>query len=254
MKRLSAATGPIALALFAGSAYAQLAPDQCADYHGKLGSNSEIGMSLLVRDKTVTGSYFYKKYLRDISLAGSYQSARDITLKERDQSGKLSGTFKLRFVASDASRQSVAPLSGDILKGTWTDAAAQKTLPVFLSLDGMRPDKCSPRYEVAGAKDDALVERNAQAFYNAIRKGQKSLAAKYVGYPATFRVATGRQKIANSAEFVKVYDQLFTPAFVAKIITGIPHHMFANAQGIMLADGAVWFNENGKAIAFNNAQ
>jgi hypothetical protein len=67
-------------------------------------------------------------------------------------------------------------------------------------------------------------------------------------------VAIGRQKIANSAEFVKVYDPLFTPAFVAKIITGIPHPMFANAQGIMLADGAVWFNENGKAIAFNNAQ
>ena len=60
MKRLSGATGRIALALFAGSANAQLAPDQCADYHGKLGTNSEIGMSLLVRDKTVTGSYFYK--------------------------------------------------------------------------------------------------------------------------------------------------------------------------------------------------
>jgi hypothetical protein len=254
MKRLCAAAGPIALALFAGSACAQLAPDQCADYRGKLGTNSEISLRLLVRDKTVTGSDFYKKYLGDIPLAASYQSARDITLKERDQSGKGSGTFELRFVESDASRRSVATLSGDIRKGTWSYAAAQRTLPVFLSLYGMRPGKCSPRYEVAGAKDDALVERNAQAFYNAIRKGQKSLAAKYVGYPATFRVATGRQKIANSAEFGKVCDQLFTPAFVARIITGIPHHMSANAQGIMLADGAAWFNENGKAIAFDNAQ
>ncbi len=61
-----------------------------------------------------------------------------------------------------------------------------------------------------------------------------------------------RVSIGNSAEFLKDYDQIFTAAFVAQIAKGIPHHMFANAQGIMLADGAVWFDAEGKAKHFNN--
>jgi hypothetical protein len=59
--------------------------------------------------------------------------------------------------------------------------------------------------------------------------------------------------VKNSAEFLKNYDTIFSKAFVAKIAGGVPHHMFANAQGIMIADGAVWFDENGKARNFNNS-
>ena len=54
--------------------------------------------------------------------------------------------------------------------------------------------------------------------------------------------------------FTLGFDRLFTKQFVGKIADDIPHNMFANSQGIMIADGAVWFNEHGKAMAFNNAQ
>jgi hypothetical protein len=83
---------------------------------------------------------------------------------------------------------------------------------------------------------------------------RESLVAEYVSYPATFQLAGKPREIANSAQFLRYYDRLFTKEFVAKIASGIPHNMFANAQGIMIADGAVWFNEFGKATAFNNAK
>jgi hypothetical protein len=118
----------------------------------------------------------------------------------------------------------------------------------------MRPGPCSPRYAVAGASDDAIVERNIQAFYFAVLRRHKSTAAEYVSYPATFQLGGKRRKLANSKQFLTYYDRLFTRDFVAKIKNGVPHNMFANTQGIMIADGAVWFNEFGKATAFNNAK
>ena len=259
MKTLQAATLLCALSLSNGVVSAQLEPNQCADYRGKLGDNSEfgdlskIGMSLFVADKDLNGTYFHEERLKDISLAGSYESDRDINLVEFDSSGKANGTFKLRFVESDPSRKSDRPLTGDVLKGTWTHGPGHRTFPVFLSLVAMRPGKCLPRYHVAGASDDEIVERNIQAFYFAVLKRQKSIAAEYVSYPATFQLAGKRRKLANVTDFLQYYDRLFTKKFVARIAEGVPHNMFANSRGVMIADGAVWFNEFGKAIAFNNA-
>ena len=72
--------------------------------------------------------------------------------------------------------------------------------------------------------------------------GKPDVAANYVSFPATF-FENGKQKsIDNSAEFLKDYEQIFTAEFVAQITKAIPYHMFVNAQGIMLADGAVWFD------------
>jgi len=252
-------TGRVLLTVVAGlafantaPAFAQLEPDRCAEYRGTLGERTVIGMSLLAHDQKLTGSYFYAKYLKDIALAGSYASARDIVLEERDASGKLQGKFTLRFVESDPSRKSERPLTADVLRGTWSSASGQRSLPVYLALETMGGSQCAPRYAVAGASDDALVERNAQAFYNAVAKGQKTVAAKFVRYPVSFTLNGKRRKAANAAEFLQYYERIFTPAFVAKIAAGVPHHMFANAQGIMIADGAVWFDESGKVTVLNN--
>lgn len=62
MKALGAAALFCALALLSASAYAQLEPNHCADCRGKH-ETSEIGMSLIVQGKTVTGSYFDRALL-----------------------------------------------------------------------------------------------------------------------------------------------------------------------------------------------
>ena len=259
MKPFHVITLSFALFFFVEAAAGQLEENQCADYRGTFsgsdfGDHSKIGMTLFVAGRSITGTYFNKGDLGDFPLEGSYQSDREITLTNLDSAGKPNGRFKLRFVESDPSRQSDRPLTSDRLIGTWVPGSGQRSLQVFLSLTGIRPGKCAPRYAVAGASDDRVVEHNIQAFYFAVLKRQKSLAAEYVSYPATFELAGKRRKIANSAQFLRYYDRLFTKQFVAKIADDIPHNMFANSQGIMIADGAVWFNEHGKAMAFNNAQ
>jgi hypothetical protein len=86
------------------------------------------------------------------------------------------------------------------------------------------------------------------------QQGDNSEFGDYLSYPATFQLAGKRCKIATPARFVRYHDRLFSKEFAAKIAGSVPHNAFANAQGVMIAGGAVWFNRYGRAAAFNHAQ
>jgi hypothetical protein len=63
-----------------------------------LGGKTVIGMTLRRRDgQKVAGSYFYKRYLKDIPLSGEFTGDRDLTLHEVDGKGQAQGTFALQF-------------------------------------------------------------------------------------------------------------------------------------------------------------
>src|SRR5260370_11306012 len=94
---------------------AQIREGECWEYRGKMGGNTEIGMTLFMQEGKLRGNYFYVKYLKDIALSGQYVSERDITLDERDSSGKLQGSFRLRFVETDPELKSDKPLTVDVL-------------------------------------------------------------------------------------------------------------------------------------------
>jgi hypothetical protein len=70
-------------------------------------------------------------------------------------------------------------------------------------------------------------------------------------YPVSFSVGGKRTTAENSQTFRSMYDRLFTKKFVGRIREGVPHNMFANAQGIMLADGAAWFDAEARVFALN---
>jgi hypothetical protein len=57
---------------------------------------------------------------------------------------------------------------------------------------------------------------------------------------------------SHEQEFLSNYDSIFTGNFIERVRGAIPHNMFANAEGIKIADGAVWFDEKGKVKALNN--
>jgi hypothetical protein len=61
-----------------------------------------------------------------------------------------------------------------------------------------------------------------------------------------------RDRARNQQEFLNNYDRIFTAKFVQRIREAIPHNMFANSRGVMIADGAVWFDEMGRVKALNN--
>jgi hypothetical protein len=238
---------------FAVVALGQLPDGTCKVYSGILGQSTGIGMSLFVQSNTIEGAYFYRKYLTDIPLKGTSGGARDITLQETDPAGTSQGIFQLHLAEHDPRYAANQPLQGEVLQGTWISADGTKTYPVKLRLDHSCSKLGGSEYGVAGAEDDTLVERNVQAFYEAVLAGKRADAAKYVSYPCTFFRDGKRVSVEADAEFLKNYDAIFTKAFVAKIATGTPHHMFANDRGIMIADGAVWFDAQGKARNFNNS-
>jgi len=205
------------------AARGQLRKDSCNVYSGTLGESTAIGMTLYASGKTIEGAYFYQKYLQDIPLQG------------------------------DPRFRSTEILQGEVLQGTWSGIDGAKTFPVALTVDHGCSKLGRREYEVAGANDDAPVEKNVQAFYSAVVAGKREEVAKYVSYPCTFFRDGKRSEINNPTEFLKNYDAIFTNEFEAKIANGVPHHMFANSQGIMIADGAVWFDAEGKARSFNNS-
>ena len=219
--------------------------------HGKL----RIGLTLFQRDgQRVSGSYFYRKHLKDIPLSGEFTGERDLVLKEKGAAGQVAGTFRLHFAEQDPrhSRSNGAPLTIDVLTGTWMNGGGSKTYPVYLALTQILPGaEVGHRYRVAGAEDDTVVERNAQAFWRAVVRGDRSQVAKVLRYPVSFSIGGKRTTAGNSQSFLSMYDRLFTKKFVGRIREGVPHNMFANAQGIMLADGAVWFDAEARVFALN---
>jgi hypothetical protein len=251
MKRLVLLLGISLVAVSAGQS--QLRDDSCNVFSGTLGTSTRIGISLSVKGKTIEAAYFYRNYLKDIALKGSATGARDILLVETDIAGATKGRFHPHLAEHDPHYSSAEVLQGEVLQGTWTGSDGAKTYPVTLRMEHSCAKPGTPEYEIAEAEDDALVERNVQAFYAAVLGGKREEVAKYVSCPCTFIQDGKRISIRNAAEFLKNYDTIFTKQFVARIASVVPHHMFANDQGIMIADGAVWFSEEGKARNFNNS-
>ncbi len=233
-------------------ASAQLEPNFCADYLGAMGNTIAIGMTLHTDGHILNGTYFYKKDLKDIPIKGEYTSDRNVHLVEYDLSGNPRGAFSLRFVEHD-SRGPAGLLTEEVLRGKWASSDGRQSYSVFLEMqDGWPAKDCSDRYKVAGAEDQAVVERNAQAFYFAVLKGDRKKVAAYIHFPFIFNYHSHRQELSNTEEFFRYYNSIFTENFVAKIAKGIPHNMFANWQGIMIGSGEVWFGPDGKAETVNN--
>lgn len=225
------------------------------DYIGDLDGKMVIGLTLHQRDgQKVIGSYFYKKYLKDIPLSGEFTGERDLLLRENDAKGQPAGMFTLHFAESDPRHPRTGDkLTVDVLTGKWDSADRAKSFPVYLALVQALPGATDgKRYWVAGASDDVSVDRNVQAFCAAVEKDDRQAVAGHLAFPVTFSLEGRRSRATNAQEFLADYDRIFTPKFVERIRNAIPHNMFANSQGIMIGDGAVWFDENGRARALNN--
>lgn len=77
----------------------------------------------------------------------------------------------------------------------------------------------------------------------ALGGGDKQKVAAMVQYPLRANVDKTHRLIRDSAEFVKDYNRLFTPAVVKAVERQQPECLFANWQGVMIGHGEVWFEE-----------
>src|SRR5262249_4765569 len=81
------------------------------EFSGAINRSIRIKMTLSQNGKTLSGSYYYEKVGKAITLSGSI-NGQQFTLKEYDENGKSTGTFSGRFVTPDT------------IEGSWSNADA----------------------------------------------------------------------------------------------------------------------------------
>ena len=217
-----------------------------AEYRGTMNKDIAIGLTL-THDlgNRLHGVYYYWKYFKDISLEGEYSGDHDIVLREHGRHGMLRGTFRLRPAMQGPTDDWVA--REQHLIGTWTDVAGA-SYPVDLRIVTVRDSVMVSNAEMYPTTPQ--MERKVQAFYFAVLKGEKQTAARQVRYPLPI-YCKPKRVARNKAEFLKLYDQVFTKEYVDCIRRGIPHHMWANSDGWMIDTGEAWFNEKGEVTQLN---
>jgi hypothetical protein len=79
------------------------------------------------------------------------------------------------------------------------------------------------------------------ALQAAVAAGDRAAVAAMVAYPLQTTIA-GEPTIGSAAGFLRHYDRLLTPAVVAAIERQTYASLFANAEGVMIGDGEIWFS------------
>lgn len=94
------------------------------------------------------------------------------------------------------------------------------------------------------------------ALQDAVAAGEREAVAGMVDYPLTTQIDGDRVAVDDEAAFLTHYDAIMTPKITDAIAAQTYATLFANAQGVMIGDGEVWFagvgdDEMVKVIAIN---
>ena len=187
------------------------------------------------------GRYAYPASPGTIRLAGQLANGHRLTITEFGATGWPAATFATTLPGTKKT-------DCDVIRGTWTQAATGRRLPVRLRLSdtSMRPLS----YYLSPAT--LRIEQAAVAFRAAALAGRRAEVAAALHYPVFVSIGETRMRLPNAAALRARYDAIFTPAYLARIRDDIPHLMFVRDQGLMLGGGAVWFNRAGAVISLNS--
>lgn len=113
------------------------------------------------------------------------------------------------------------------------------------------------------ARLDSLFGAHApyQSFFSALQVAMaaddRQAVARMVDYPLRTRIDGKAVTIKDTSQFVARYDSLVTAKLKRAVAEQAYAKLFANAQGVSIGDGVVWFSGVGKdnavrIIAINN--
>ena len=223
------------------------------NYNGELAGKYRIRMTLVFAGEELSGVYFYASSLKDIPLRGRMLDATHVLLEELDAAGNAVASFRAEFPEKDPeSAFGDSPLECEVIRGTWSKAGSDTSLPVYLQMEGGTSGSIKHRYAAIGVRDPESLHRNSQAFWLAVKREDRKTAASLIRYPIRVDTSAGRKRYASAEELLADYDLIFTPAFRERIAKGLPRNMFVRDQGAMLGNGQVWFGADGKVTALNN--
>jgi hypothetical protein len=91
----------------------------------------------------------------------------------------------------------------------------------------------------------------------AVTANDKSAVASMVVYPFRIRINGKVVRIKDTDQFQAEYDRIMTPKVKAAVAKQSYPTLFANADGVSIGDGAIWFSGIGtsdmiKITAINN--
>lgn len=168
----------------------------------------------------------------------------------------LRGTQRSGVIALNAAGTDKPALRGTLkgcsaISGTWLDPSGGHSFPLRLIEDGETGGTRAHRYDAAGAKSDHVVDLGVRAFRRGVIAHDARMVSHFIAYPLRVNFGSKSRMIPNRATLLAQYDRIFTPAVRAYVERAVPADLFSRDQGVMLGDGIVWFNENGKAISIN---
>lgn len=224
----------------------QLTPGWLWHYSGTIGDSDRIQLTFTRAGDAISGVYFHASDPRDIRVNGKIAGDQSLVLIE------AAGRFDAEFAEHDPHAKFPGALHCQIIAGSWQKPGSAQKLPVYLSLESGNAGTLGHLYQIAGAKDDELIHRNALRFQKAVAAGDKATVAALIQYPIRAHAA-GAPKIFHSAqELLAQFDAVFTPAYRKAIADALPRNMFANDRGVMMGGGAVWFGADGRITVLNN--
>ena len=233
-------------------------PGRLWNYIGTLAGKHPVRMVLVFSGTQVQGVYTYASSLRDLRVAGTLADESRLALQEQDAKGKITGRFDVTFPERDpGNTYGDSPLTCDVIAGQWRKADINgqpvgEPLSVYLRTEGATSGGLGRRYGAIGVRDDEVVNAGAARFWRGIKAGDKAAVAAALRYPITVSVHGKRQRVADAAALIPVYEAVFTQAYRDALLADIPRHLFVRDQGAMLGNGAAWIGANGKVIAINN--
>ncbi|AFC86929.1 hypothetical protein [Frateuria aurantia] len=81
-----------------------------------------------------------------------------------------------------------------------------------------------------------------QHFQAAVLAGDKAKVAAAMHYPITVHMEGKQWTLYKPSEFTDVYAHVFTPSLIEMVRRQRYADLFANDQGVMLGQGAIWFS------------
>ncbi|WP_150719745.1 hypothetical protein [Pandoraea capi] len=255
---LSALT--LLLAAFASTAaYADCDPsdrniaNHLMTYSGQLGERNPLRLVLRpTSGGKLEGRYANASSQSDTQLTGKIDSKSHVHLTEFDAGGMPRATFDGEFAsADDVNRQQGASAACEVISGQWKDLRSGRTVPFELALSSIQTGKIDHLYGVAGVSDDETVNRAATQFRKGVLDDRRDVVAQSIRYPLHVSLRGKTLILRNPKSLLARYNEIFSDGFVRTIGAAVPRLMFARDQGVMLGDGAVWFDAAGRVIALN---
>lgn len=224
-------------------------------YSGQLGERNPLRLVLRpTSGGKLEGRYANASSQSDTYLTGKLEAKSRLHLTEFDAGGMPRATFEGEFSSSDdTNRQRGASPACEAISGQWKDLRTGRSVPFELTLSSIQSGKIGHLYGIAGVSDDETINRAATQFRKGVLDDRRDVVAQLIRYPLHVSLRGKTLILRNPKSLLARYNEIFTDSYVRTIGAAVPRLMFARDQGVMLGDGAVWFDANGRVIGLNRS-